>query len=131
MEICQSLNLENRQLRTAMQQQSSEFKAKLENSKFSVDTIPSNSFTFFTGFPNKEIFESVLEFLNPGPNGENLVFVRNEAKNEEDSTTSSAMVVQELHERVRRTRRKPICECHRVENTEKYFRSFLSIFNPF
>jgi hypothetical protein len=26
----------------------------------------------------------MLEFLNPGPNGENLVFVRNETKNEED-----------------------------------------------
>jgi hypothetical protein len=51
-----------------------------------------------------------------------------------NSTTSSAMVVQELHERVRRTRRKPICERHRVENTEKYFAvfyPFLIRFNPF
>ena len=83
MEICQSLHLTNNQLRTAMQQQSSEFKAKLEDIKFSVDTIANKSFTFYTGFPNKEIFESVLEFLNPGPNGENLVLVRNEAKDEE------------------------------------------------
>jgi hypothetical protein len=58
-----------------MQQQSLECKEKLENSKFSVDTIPSNSFTFFTGFPNKEIFESMLEFLNPGSKGANLVYV--------------------------------------------------------
>ncbi len=55
----------------------------MEDIKFSVDTIANKSFTFYTGFPNKEIFESVLEFLNPGPNGENLVLVRNEAKDEE------------------------------------------------
>ena len=63
-----------------MQQQSSEYQSKLEDKKFTVHTIPSNRITFFTGFPNKQIFEHVLEFINPGPNGENLVYTSNEAK---------------------------------------------------
>ena len=67
-----------------MQQQSSEYQSKLEDKKFTIDTMSSNNITFFTGFPNKQIFEDILELLNPGPNGENLVHTRNEAKDEEN-----------------------------------------------
>ena len=67
-----------------MQQQSSEYQSKLEDKRFTIDTISSNNIKFFIGFPNKQIFEDVLEFLNPGPNGKNLVYTRNEAKDEEN-----------------------------------------------
>ena len=67
-----------------MQQQSSEYQSKLEDKKFTIDTMSSNNITFFTRFTNKQIFEDILELLNPGPNGENLVYTRNEAKDEEN-----------------------------------------------
>lgn len=34
------------------------------------DAIP-----FYTGFPNKQVFEDVLEYLNPGENGENIILM--------------------------------------------------------
>ena len=43
-------------------------------------------FPFYTGFPNREVFNSLLTFLNAGANGENLVYTRNESKPDVDST---------------------------------------------
>ena len=50
-------------------------KNKLEKATFSVDSISNDAITFYTGFPNKDVFEHVLNFLNPGENCENITYV--------------------------------------------------------
>lgn len=64
-------NLE--QANSKYQNQVETLQRKLKASQFSVENISDSDFNFYTGFPSRTLFESVLKFLNPGPNGENIV----------------------------------------------------------
>lgn len=47
----------------------------LQAKVFNVDRFHSDKdVTFYTGFPNRSIFENVFEFLDPGSNGENIIY---------------------------------------------------------
>ena len=47
----------------------------LEERVFTIDRFESDKdVTFHTGFPNRIVFESVFEFLDPGNKGENITF---------------------------------------------------------
>ncbi len=50
-------------------------KNKLEKATFSVDSISNDAIKFYTGISNKDVFEHVLNFLNPGENCENITYV--------------------------------------------------------
>lgn len=52
----------------------------VSSTKFCIENINDKDIPFFTGFPSKEVFHAVLTYLNPGPNGENLVYIRQESK---------------------------------------------------
>ena len=45
--------------------------------------------TCYTGFPSKSVIDHVLvECLNPGMNGENIIHVRNQSKNDKKKPES-------------------------------------------
>ena len=47
----------------------------LEARVFTIDRFESDKdVTFYTGFPNRIVFESVFEFLDPGNKGENISY---------------------------------------------------------
>ena len=47
----------------------------LEAKVFTIDGFESdNDVTFYRGFPNRIVFESVFEFLDPGNKGENISY---------------------------------------------------------
>ena len=47
----------------------------LEARVFTIDRFESDKdVTFYTGFPNRIVFESVFEFLDPGDEGENISY---------------------------------------------------------
>ena len=47
----------------------------LEAGIFTIDRFESDKdVTFYTGFPNRIVFESVFEFLNPRKKGENISY---------------------------------------------------------
>ena len=50
-------------------------KLKRENDSnlFCVENLKSTDFPFYTGFPSKEVFDTVLELVNPGERGEHIV----------------------------------------------------------
>ena len=50
--------------------------------EFSIQNIADQDVCFFTGFPNRQVFDEMLTYLNVGSNGENLVYIRNEAKDD-------------------------------------------------
>ena len=48
----------------------------LEARVFTIDRFESDKdVTFYTGFPNRVVFESVFEFLDPGNKGENIPYL--------------------------------------------------------
>ena len=49
-------------------------KTSLEKRSFNVDKLVESDkdLTFYTGFPSRAVFDSVLDFLNPGEDGENI-----------------------------------------------------------
>ena len=47
----------------------------LEATAFTIDRFESDKHvTFYTGFPNRIVFESVFEFLDPGNKSENISY---------------------------------------------------------
>ena len=45
---------------------------ELKQCEFAVDNVKPTDIVFLTGFSSIEVFSAVLEFLNPGENGENV-----------------------------------------------------------
>lgn len=41
--------------------------------EFCIENIEDTGVCFYTGFPNRQVYNAVLTYLNPGANGENLV----------------------------------------------------------
>ncbi|XP_070536915.1 uncharacterized protein [Ptychodera flava] len=70
------LTVENHRLETA-----------LHNSEFSIENVKDCDVCFYTGFPNREVFKSLLKYVNPGPNGENLVNVRQTSSSHQNTGT--------------------------------------------
>ncbi|XP_064641957.1 uncharacterized protein LOC135496527 [Lineus longissimus] len=56
-----------------LKQQVVALKEDIKLCEFSIDNIKLGDVVFFTGFPNIEVFNSVLNFLNPELNGENII----------------------------------------------------------
>ena len=54
--------------------------------EFCIENIEDNDICFYTGSPNRQVYDSVLTYLNPGANGENLVYTRNESRPDVNST---------------------------------------------
>ena len=73
-----------------LQGANSQLEKNLEKASFSVDSIPKDAIPFYTGFPNKQVFEDVLEYLNPGEKGENITYVRNTIKQPNEYTVPKA-----------------------------------------
>ena len=73
-----------------LQGANSHLEKNLEKASFSVDSIPKDAILFYTGFPNKQVFEDVLEYLNPGEKGENITYVRNTIKQPNKYTVPKA-----------------------------------------
>ena len=46
----------------------------VRNMEFCIENIEDADICFYTGFPNRQVYNTVLTFLNPGANGENLVY---------------------------------------------------------
>ena len=57
-----------------LQGANSQLEKNLEKASFSVDSIPKDAIPFYTGFPNKQVFEDVLDYSNPGEKGENITY---------------------------------------------------------
>lgn len=80
---------------TSLKKANSKLEKTVEELTFSVDSISEDNIQFYTGFPNKQVFENVLEYLNPGENGENIVNVRSQGtptsneKSEQDLVNTS------------------------------------------
>ena len=54
--------------------------------EFCIENIEDKDICFYTGFPNREVYKAVLTYLNAGPNGENLVYTRNDSRPDIEST---------------------------------------------
>ena len=54
--------------------------------EFCIENIEDADICFYTGFPNRQVYNAVLTYLNPGANGENLVYTRNESRPDVNST---------------------------------------------
>lgn len=54
--------------------------------EFCIENIENKDICFYTVFPNPEVYDAVLTCLNPGPNGENLVYTRTDSRPEIEST---------------------------------------------
>lgn len=63
-----------------------ELEEAIRCSNICIENIDEKDIPFYTGFLSREVFNSLLEYLNSGPDGENLVFVRNEANADVPST---------------------------------------------
>ena len=48
--------------------------------EFRVENVNDTDFCFYTGFPSRQIYNAVLTYLNPGHNGENVVYTRKESR---------------------------------------------------
>ena len=59
--------------------------------EFSIENIQDKDVSFYTGFSSYKVFESVLNYLNPGAKGENLVYNRSEAIEELDDSLGDKM----------------------------------------
>ena len=44
--------------------------------------------TFYTGFPSRRVFESVFEFLDPGNNGDNIIYCHSQSDDSDAVNTS-------------------------------------------
>ncbi|KAH3694967.1 hypothetical protein DPMN_082413 [Dreissena polymorpha] len=62
---------ENVQPRTTID----ELRCEKETYLFSVENLKPMDFPFYTGFPSKEVFYAVLQLVNPGEHGENIILV--------------------------------------------------------
>ena len=58
----------------------------LSGMQFCIENIEDKTICFYTGFPNREVYNAVLTYLNPGPNGENLVYTRTDSRPDIKST---------------------------------------------
>ena len=58
----------------------------MQEMEFCIENIEDKDICFYTGFPNREVYKAVLTYLNPGPNGENLVYTRNDSRPDIEST---------------------------------------------
>lgn len=54
--------------------------------EFCIENIDTLMSAFILGFPNRQVYNAVLTYLNPGANGENLVYTRNESRPDANST---------------------------------------------
>lgn len=54
-------------------QQANPTKESKNDTRLSVNDIKDDDIAFFTGFPNRVVFDAVFSFLNPGENGENIL----------------------------------------------------------
>ena len=54
--------------------------------EFCIENIEDKDICFYTGFPNREVYNAVLTYLNPGPSGENLVYTRTDSRPDIEST---------------------------------------------
>ena len=54
--------------------------------EFYIENIEDTDVCFYTGFPNRQVYNAVLAYLNPGASGENLVYTRNESRPDMNST---------------------------------------------
>ena len=50
--------------------------------EFCIENIEEKDICFYTGFPYREVYNAVLTYLNPGPNGKNLVYTRTDSRPE-------------------------------------------------
>lgn len=58
----------------------------VQEMEFCIENIEDKDICFYTGFPNREVYKAVLTYLNAGPNGENLVYTRNDSRPDIEST---------------------------------------------
>ena len=58
----------------------------VQEMEFCIENIEDKDICFYTGFPNREVYKAVLTYLNPRPNGENLVYTRNDSRPDIEST---------------------------------------------
>ena len=58
----------------------------VQEMEFCIENIEDKDTCFYTGFPNREVYKAVLTYLNPRPNGENLVYTRNDSRPDIEST---------------------------------------------
>ena len=58
----------------------------VQEMEFCVENFEDKDICFYTGFPNREVYKAVLTYLNAGPNGENLVYTRNDSRPDIEST---------------------------------------------
>ena len=58
----------------------------MQEMEFCIENIDDKDICFYTGFPNREVYKAVLTYLNAGPNGENLVYTRNDSRPDIEST---------------------------------------------
>jgi len=54
--------------------------------EFCIETIEDTDVCFYIGFPNPQVCNALLTHLNPGANGGNLVYTRNESRPDVNST---------------------------------------------
>lgn len=48
-------------------------KSNINLLKFAIENLNDKDVNFYTGFSSRAVFNEVLNFLNPGPNGENMI----------------------------------------------------------
>ena len=58
----------------------------VQEMEFCIENIEDKDICFYTGFPNREVYKAVLTYLNAGPDGENLVYTRNDSRTDIEST---------------------------------------------
>ncbi|CAB3996361.1 Hypothetical predicted protein, partial [Paramuricea clavata] len=60
---------------------------------------------FYTGFPHKQVFENVLEYLNPGENGEDIVNVCNQGTSRSNEKSEQDLVNTSGYQKVGRPKK--------------------------
>lgn len=63
-----------------------QYEQTIRDMEFCIENIEDTDICFYTGFPNRQVYDAVLTYLNPGKNGENLVYTRNESSPDANST---------------------------------------------
>jgi hypothetical protein len=65
-------------------------KLELRQCEFAVDNVRPSNIVFFTGFPSIEVFNAVLEFINPGENGQNVIMANLDGQSSSLTCTPSS-----------------------------------------
>ena len=65
---------------------------ELKQCEFAVDNVKPTDIVFFTGFSSIDVFNALLEFFNPGENGENVNMTNHDGQSSETYTLHPPMV---------------------------------------